>query len=88
MRWCLNRFRCVNASGFILDTLRERQTVLFTELFPLGATRPQMLITFLRLLELVRTRMIRIFQEEQFGPIILSLAVDVDTPLPESLEQI
>jgi segregation and condensation protein A len=73
---------------FILDTLRERQTVLFTELFPLGTTRPRMLTTFLALLELVRTRMIHILQEEQFGPIMLSLAVDVDTPLPESLEQL
>jgi chromatin segregation and condensation protein Rec8/ScpA/Scc1 (kleisin family) len=40
------------------------------------------------LLELVRTRMIHVLQEQQFGPITLSLAVDADTPLPDSLEQI
>jgi segregation and condensation protein A len=73
---------------FILDALRERQTVQFTDLFPLGATRLQILTTFLGLLELVRTRMIHVGQEVQFGPITLSLAVSVDTPLPESLEQI
>jgi segregation and condensation protein A len=73
---------------FILDTLRERQAVRFTDLFPLGATRLQILTTFLGLLELVRTRMIHVVQEVQFGPITLSLAVSADTPMPESLEQI
>ena len=73
---------------FILDTLRERQTLLFTDLFPGGSTRLQILTTFLGLLELVRTRMIHVLQEEQFGPITLSLAVNADTPLPESLEQL
>jgi segregation and condensation protein A len=73
---------------FILDALRERQTVIFTELFPPEATRLQILTTFLGLLELVRTRMIQVRQEEQFGPILLSLAVSVDAPLPESLERL
>lgn len=73
---------------FILDTLRERQIMLFTNLFPGGSTRLQILTTFLGLLELVRTRMIHVLQEEQFGPITLSLAVDADTPLPDSLEQL
>jgi segregation and condensation protein A len=73
---------------FILDVLRERQTMMFTDLFPIGSTRLQILTTFLGLLELVRTRMVHILQEQQFGPITLSLAVDADTPLPESLEQI
>lgn len=73
---------------FILDALRERQTMMFTELFPVGSTRLQILTTFLGLLELVRTRMVRILQEQHFGPITLSLAVAADAPLPESLEQI
>jgi segregation and condensation protein A len=73
---------------FILDALRERQTVIFTELFPPEATRLQILATFLGLLELVRTRMIQVRQEEQFGPILLSLAVSADAPLPESLERL
>src|SRR5262245_60433928 len=73
---------------FVLDTLRERQEARFTDLFPVGATRLQILSTFLALLELVRTRMIQIHQEERFGPIVMTLAVSADTPLPESLEQI
>jgi segregation and condensation protein A len=73
---------------FILDTLRERGDVRFTDLFPHGVTRLQIFTTFLGLLELVRTRMVHMLQEEQFGPIVLSLAVSADTPLPETLEQI
>jgi segregation and condensation protein A len=73
---------------FILDTLRERKDARFTDLFPLGSTRLQILTTFLALLELVRMRMIQVAQEAQFGPITLSLAVSADTPMPESLEQI
>jgi segregation and condensation protein A len=73
---------------FILDTLRERPEVQFSELFPPGVTRLQMLVTFLALLELVRTSMVHIGQEERFGPIVMTLAVSVDAPLPESLEQL
>jgi segregation and condensation protein A len=73
---------------FILDTLRERPEVHFSELFPPGVTRLQLLVTFLALLELVRTSMVHIGQEERFGPIVMTLAVSVDAPLPESLEQL
>ena len=71
----------------ILDTLRERQ-MLFTEVFPPGSTRLQILTTFLALLELVRTSMVHIQQEERFGPIMMALAVSADAPLPEALEHL
>jgi segregation and condensation protein A len=72
----------------VLDTLRERAEAAFSDLFPPAATRLQILVTFLAILELVRTRMIRLRQEEQFGPIVMQLAVSADAPLPESLEQL
>jgi segregation and condensation protein A len=72
----------------VLDTLRERTQALFSDLFPPGATRLQILVTFLSILELVRTRMIHLHQEELFGPIVINLAVSADAPLPESLEQL
>ena len=72
----------------ILDTLRERSEMLFTEAFPIGCTRLQILTTFLALLELVRTRMVSIQQEERFGPITMALAVSTDAPMPESLEHL
>jgi segregation and condensation protein A len=73
---------------FILDRLREQTEMRFADLFPSGATRLQILVTFLALLELVRTRMVHVRQEERFGPITISLAVSADAPLPESLEQL
>jgi len=72
----------------ILDVLRERTAVLFTDIFPVGSTRLQILTTFLALLELVRTRMVSVQQEDRFGPIMMALAVSVDAPLPESLERL
>jgi segregation and condensation protein A len=72
----------------ILDTLRERREMLFTEVFPPGSTRLQILMTFLALLELVRTHMVHVRQEERFGPITMALAVSADAPLPEALERL
>jgi segregation and condensation protein A len=72
----------------ILDTLRERRAMLFTEIFLPGSTRLQILTTFLALLELVRTRMVHVSQEERFGPIAMTLAVSADAPLPETLEHL
>ena len=72
----------------VLDTLRERKEMLFTEAFPSGSTRLQILTTFLALLELVRTRMVSVQQEERFGPITMALAVSADAPMPESLEHL
>jgi segregation and condensation protein A len=73
---------------FVLDTLRERPEAIFSDLFPPGVTRLQILVTFLAILELVRTRMVRLHQGELFGPIALNLAVSADAPLPESLERL
>ena len=73
---------------FVLDTLRERGEVKFSELFPVEVTRLQILVTFLAILELVRMRMLALRQAEFFGPIIMNLAVSIDASLPESLEQL
>ncbi len=72
----------------VLDLLRERGRATFTELFSADTTRLQMLVTFLASLELVRSRMIDMQQTAPFGPILLSLAVSPDAPLPPGLEQL
>ena len=72
----------------ILDTLREKREVLFDQLFPQDSTRLQVLVTFLAVLELVRNRMIQVRQENPFGPIVASLAVSPEEPLPEALEHV
>jgi segregation and condensation protein A len=72
----------------VLDLLRERTQVAFTDLLSADTSRLQILVTFLAALELVRTRMIDVNQGERFGPIMLTLAVSADTPMPETLEQL
>ncbi len=74
--------------GLVLDLLRERSRITFTELFSADTTRLQIAVTFLASLELVRSRMIDVHQRDPFGPILLSLAVSPDTPLPHGLEQL
>ncbi|MFZ5485131.1 MAG: segregation and condensation protein A [Pseudomonadota bacterium] len=53
----------------ILKHLQERGQALFTELFPAAAGRPELVVTFLALLELTRERLIEIMQTEPFAPI-------------------
>lgn len=72
----------------VLDLLRERTQVAFTDLLSADISRLQILVTFLATLELVRTRMVDVNQNERFGPIMLTLAVSPDTPMPETLEQL
>lgn len=45
------------------------EPVTFTSLFPAEAGRREVVVTFLALLELVRRRLVRIWQEEAFGEI-------------------
>ena len=69
----------------ILDKLREGD-VEFTALFSETSSRAEVVVTFLALLELVRTRVVRAMQAENFGPIMLSLAVrEGAIELPQNL---
>jgi segregation and condensation protein A len=52
------------------------ETVAFGSLFAPEAHRAEVIITFLALLELIRLRVLRARQPEQFGEIVLELAVD------------
>ena len=72
----------------VLDILREKREVFFHDLFPPGTTRLQIFVIFLAVLELVRNRIIRVGQEEMFGPIVTSLAVSPEEALPEALEHL
>jgi len=62
----------------VVDKLRAEGEMFFFDLFPQDTPRLRILVTFLALLELVRTRMVRIRQAELFGPIRMSLAVPVE----------
>jgi len=53
----------------LLDVLRSRSSMLFTELFAGDVDRPAVIVTFLALLELTRQKMLRVTQIDRFGPI-------------------
>ncbi len=61
----------------ILDKLNDDATVEFSQLFPADADLGLVIVVFLGLLELIRQRRIRAFQESLQGPILLSLAAAV-----------
>ena len=63
----------------LLDTLRAQPQVQFEALFSEVKTRMEVVVTFLAMLELVKVRAIRIFQEVQSGPIMIEAAVDMET---------
>jgi segregation and condensation protein A len=53
----------------LLARLSETEACGFDELFADASTRPGMIVTFLALLEMIRLRLVRVFQQSSFGPI-------------------
>jgi segregation and condensation protein A len=53
----------------IMDRLWEAETLAFGDLFSPSVSRGEVVVTFLALLELLRLRMIRVYQAEPFGTI-------------------
>lgn len=56
----------------ILEALEGRESVSFAALFEASSHRLVIIVTFLALLELIRLRTARVFQSENFGPILVS----------------
>jgi segregation and condensation protein A len=74
----LDRTSLADRINEIMDQLRERQSLTFTELLNDLPERRLIIYTFMALLELVKQRMIRICQAGPFGVIRLFLAVAVE----------
>ncbi len=53
----------------ILDQLETEPTLTFDALFEVGFSRSDVIVTFLALLELVRMKLVGLFQGDLFGPI-------------------
>jgi segregation and condensation protein A len=74
----------------IMDAIAARTRVEFTSLFEDMEDRSLVVATFIALLELVRRRAVRAFQEARFGPIFLErgpeevgeLSEEIPTPTP------
>jgi segregation and condensation protein A len=53
----------------IMERLWEADSMAFTDLYTASSSRREIVVTFLALLELLRLRMIRVYQGETFGTI-------------------
>ncbi len=60
----------------ILDRLNEKKKLTFTELIGGQTSRKSILYTFLAILELMRLRMIRVYQSGSFGVIRVALVME------------
>jgi segregation and condensation protein A len=67
----------------MLDRLSETEACGFEDLFDDAATRPDMIVTFLALLEMIRLKLIRVFQAGGLGEIrIYKRTRPADAPKP------
>ena len=62
----------------LLDQLRAHGKILFESLFAEMKSRMEVVVTFLAMLELVKVRAIKIFQEEATGPIQIEAAAGIE----------
>jgi len=67
----------------LLERLSESEACGFEDLFAHDTSRPGMIVTFLALLEMIRLKLIRVFQTAAFGPIrVYKRARPADAPVP------
>jgi segregation and condensation protein A len=57
--------------SFIMDILEGKETIRFDDLFANDKTKPQLIVTFMAFLELIRLGLIKVYQEKDFGNIWL-----------------
>jgi segregation and condensation protein A len=62
----------------LLDRLRSESRIIFESLFSEVQSRMEIIVTFLAMLELVKVRAIRIFQDQPGGDILIEAAADMD----------
>jgi segregation and condensation protein A len=67
----------------LLERLSETEAAGFEDLFADVDSRPDLIVTFLALLEMIRLKLIRVFQSGSFGPIrVYKRARPADAPHP------
>jgi segregation and condensation protein A len=64
--------------SLLLDDLHRRGKVVFQDLFAGAVSRLEVVVTFLAMLELVKIRAVKIWQEEAAGPIVIALAAPLE----------
>jgi segregation and condensation protein A len=84
----IERVSLRDRARLLLNTLQTARCIDFESLFADGATRLEIVVTFLALLELVRLRAVTATQEERFGRIVIELAVaDVDKVMFDTIDE-
>jgi segregation and condensation protein A len=74
-----DRFTVSDKIQLIQQQMAERPRIIFEELFVAGASRTEIVVTFLAVLELIRLRQIDVVQESSFAPIELARAAVATT---------
>ncbi|HTL60203.1 MAG TPA: segregation/condensation protein A [Nitrospira sp.] len=69
----------------VLEALEGQESIGFEALFEASCHRLMIIVTFLALLELIRLRTVRVYQAENFGPILVSRAFSL-VPDPAELD--
>jgi segregation and condensation protein A len=64
--------------SLLLDDLHRRGKIVFQELFAGAVSRLEVIVTFLAMLELVKIRAVKIWQEEATGPIVIAPAAPLE----------
>jgi segregation and condensation protein A len=83
-----DRFTVSDKIQFIQGQLGERSRLVFEELFIAGATRTEIVVTFLAVLELIRLKQIAVAQESPFSPIeLVKLVVETREYLLDEPEE-
>jgi len=82
-----DRFTVSDKIQFIQEQMGERKRLVFEELFVAGATRTEIVVTFLAVLELIRLKQIGVAQESPFSPIeLVKLAAEPVVYVDEDME--
>jgi segregation and condensation protein A len=67
----------------LIGLILEGQSVEFLELFESQRTKPDMIVTFLALLELIRLKRVKVYQRGLFGPIRVFRPVGPEDGVPQ-----
>jgi segregation and condensation protein A len=62
----------------LLEDLHRRGKIVFQDLFQGAASRLEVVVTFLAMLELVKIRAVKIWQEEPAGPIVIAASAPLE----------
>lgn len=80
------RFTVADKIAEVIEVVRKRGSVGFSELFHPASSRPEIVCTFLALLELIRLCHVAAVQDSHFGEIRLTARDDINTEQSEAEE--